>query len=156
MNFNSLGKTICAMVAGAGVVLGMTQFHYDRLPQPTQPTQQTQQTSSEVHMYGVLRAGPGGWVLLNNATHIPQGLGAVECESDGELRIEFQTPLQTVGTASASPDETYAGKVFMGPSVGLTAIYITFRINGSVVHCSSPLLVFPNGNFQLDVWGNVA
>lgn len=146
----SLVKTICAMVAGAGVVLGVTEFHYDKLPQ-------RQQLGSEVHMYGIVRFETGGWVLLNNTAHIPQGLGDVTCMQDtGEVKVSFMSPLETVGTSSVTVDEAYAGKVAAGASVGLSAIYLTFRVNGSTVHCSSSALKISNSNVFLDVWGTVA
>lgn len=107
-----------------------------------------------VHMFGVVRAQAGGlWTLLDNSTHTPEGLLPPQCVGT-ELYIPFVAPLSAVGTVSITMDEAYAGKVFAGPSVALSGIYLTFRINGSVVSCNSAALVINNSNIFIDAWGD--
>lgn len=117
----------------------------------------TQRTEQEVHFYGVVRHNTGtSWVLLDNATHKPSGLGAVHCEpgGTGELQIDYLTPLTTVGTASVTVDEAYAGKVVVGASVGLNSIFLTFKTpTGTKYHCSA-VPPFNNSNAFIDGRGH--
>lgn len=118
----------------------------------------TQRTEQEVHFYGVVRHEATGWVLLNNATHKPSGLGVVRCEpgGSGELEIHYLTPLVTVGAVSVTPDEAYVTKIMVGASVGLNAIFLTLKKpDGTKLHCLSPLTQINNSNFFLDGTGTV-
>lgn len=114
--------------------------------------------TTHAHYYGVVRSLSTGWILIDDANHTPVGLHSPYCMPDtGELRITYTTPLVTVGTANVTMDETYAGKVFGGPSVGLEYIYLTWRINGSTVHCSSSTLrTSSNANAFVEVIGETA
>lgn len=120
-------------------------------------TMTTETTLTPVHLFGVVRFEPGGWVILNNSTHTPSGLASVRAVPEtGELEIVYTTPLVTVGTANITMDEAYAGKVFAGPSVGLAAIFLTFRINGTTIDARSTTLKINNSNVFIDIWGHIA
>lgn len=110
------------------------------------------------HYYGIARSLPTGWILVDDANHTPVGLHSPYCMPDtGELRISYVTPLVTVGTAGVMPDETYAGRVDMGPSVGLGYIYVMFRtFTGTTIHCSSSTLQKSNSNIFVFVIGEIA
>lgn len=139
------------------VLLGFALYMFVVGPPVQTPPQQTV-TSTTVHYYGIARVGPSGWFILDDANHTPSGLTSAYCmPTTGELQIAYQTPLVEVGVAQVSVDETYAGKVVVGASVGLPFIYITFKkIDGTVLPCWSSLLNLPNSNIFVEVEGTTA
>lgn len=121
------------------------------------PLQAGAQTLTHVHYFGILRSGPGGWNVLDDAGHTPQGINGVTCHTSGSYsgRLEVTYPTVTeVGVFTITPDETWAGKHHPGASVGFSHAYITIRnSSGSVVSCNSSSLSSPSGNLWVDFWG---
>lgn len=105
-----------------------------------------------VHYFGVVR-GVGGWHILDDAGHTPQGLTGVSVNGSGRLVIAFE-PLIEVGTFTITPDETWCGRYFPGASVGFDKAVVTIRDgNGAVVSANSSVFDNASGNWFVDAWG---
>lgn len=75
---------------------------------------------------GVIRNSGSGWEFINDANHRPTGMASVSQDATS-IEIDFSFTGTRVAGVVVCPDEGLAGKIHIGPSVGLGDMTLYLR-----------------------------